>query len=207
MPNIVTKWFSKHFSNPEVVTLVFTLLIIVGVFYLFGTILTPVFAAVVIAYLLDGLVQKLQRIKCPHILAVLLVFILAIGMFCVAIIWLLPLFLQQLINLAKELPAFIGQGNAMIARLQTHFPDAKMDVFYQHIRCEKSKILSAGLDDRCIISDTRDDISVFSPDFFLDVPDKSKLTYFVQVHYTIPKYLVTHVVAKLALPPLLRGQA
>ncbi len=132
LPNLITKWFREHFSNPEVVALVFTLLIIVGVFYLFGKILTPVFAAVVLAYLLDGLVQKLQRIKCPHIVAVSLVFILGVGIVCIAIVWLLPIFFQQLVNLAKELPAFIGQGNALIAKLEAHFPDAINPTHIQH---------------------------------------------------------------------------
>ena len=54
---LISDWFRRHFSDPQVVIL--TVLLITGavVLLLLGHMLAPVLAGVVIAYLLEGLVN------------------------------------------------------------------------------------------------------------------------------------------------------
>ena len=68
-------WFRDHFSNPQVFTLALLLILFFAVVINLGQMLTPVLAAVVIAYLLEGVVQRLQGFRVPRLAAVFIVFL------------------------------------------------------------------------------------------------------------------------------------
>lgn len=55
--NIVVKWFKTNLSNRQVVVLVGFLALAFLILYFFGDMIAPVLAAVVVAFLLDGLVK------------------------------------------------------------------------------------------------------------------------------------------------------
>lgn len=123
MIEYVKSWFRRSFGDPDVAGLVVTIVVILVLFYFFGRLLAPVIAAVVIAYMLDGAVKFLMKWKCPHILAVCLVFIIAIALVVLALLWLLPLLWQQVANLVAEAPKLFSQGNAFIKEIQQHLPE------------------------------------------------------------------------------------
>lgn len=58
---IVTNWFKRYAADPQVVFLTLALIIGFAVVLIMGDMLAPVFASIVIAYLLEGLVAYLQR--------------------------------------------------------------------------------------------------------------------------------------------------
>ena len=58
--NSVGRWFQRQVANPQVVTLTIALLSVTLAIYLFGSRRAPFLAAVVIAYLLHGLVVWLE---------------------------------------------------------------------------------------------------------------------------------------------------
>ena len=70
--NLITNWFRRHFSDPQVVILAVFLIIGSAVVLFFGKMLAPVLASVVIAYLLQGPVGALERRRVPRLVAVLL---------------------------------------------------------------------------------------------------------------------------------------
>ena len=51
--NLVTSWFKRTFADPQVVILGIVLVVIVAIVVGFGRMLAPVFASIVIAYLLN----------------------------------------------------------------------------------------------------------------------------------------------------------
>ena len=53
----LTQWFKRYFSDPEVVFLTIFLLILFAVVLTMGICFAPVLASLVIAYLLEGLVE------------------------------------------------------------------------------------------------------------------------------------------------------
>lgn len=122
MRNILTAWYKRYFSDPEAVILVLTLVSIVILFWLFGSILTPVLVSVVIAYLLDGVVKLLEKWKFPHVLAVSIVCLCFVGLLLVSLIWILPLLWQQLTNLFNELPEIMGRGQNLLMTLPQKYP-------------------------------------------------------------------------------------
>ena len=70
MLKIFRNWLNQHFSDPQVVILGFLLFLGFLLIFMLGDLLTPVIASLVIAYLLEGMVAGLQRLKIPHIISV-----------------------------------------------------------------------------------------------------------------------------------------
>lgn len=119
----VRDWFSRHFSDPQVVGLATvlvagTMLILVG-----GHMLAPVIASVIIAYLLEGLVAYLVRKGMPRLLAVVIVFIGFIAFLFFTIFALLPLLSRQTSQLVQQLPAMLTKGNALLLTLPERYPE------------------------------------------------------------------------------------
>ncbi len=68
-------WFRRQFSDPQVVTLTLIILVLAGTIFFLGQMLLPLLAAIVIAYLLEGLVQRLEHRGVPHLVSVVIVFL------------------------------------------------------------------------------------------------------------------------------------
>jgi len=115
-------WFDRHFSDPQVVIL--ALLLILGslVIIFAGKLLAPLIASVIIAYLLEGAVRKLQSWRVPRLPAVLLVFTIFLSLFITAIFLLVPLLVQQLTQLFREVPAMISKGQELLLQLPERYP-------------------------------------------------------------------------------------
>ena len=123
MVKVLRGWFEKHLSDPEVVGLVLLLLILFGIVALLGGLLTPVLASVVIAYLFNGLVTPLERLRVPHTVAVTLVCFLFVSVFYLSLFVLVPVLWEQLSKLFNELPKIFSLGNDLINNLNQRFPD------------------------------------------------------------------------------------
>ncbi|MGD1976252.1 MAG: AI-2E family transporter, partial [Gammaproteobacteria bacterium] len=63
--NNIRSWLERQLANPQIVTLTLIVVTLAAVVYFFGNMLAPVFAAVVIAYLLEGIVVRLERRRVP----------------------------------------------------------------------------------------------------------------------------------------------
>ncbi len=67
-------WISRHLANPEITVLGVLILAVTCAIFLFGSMLAPFFASLIIAYLLDGIVLRMQLLNLPRLPCVLLVF-------------------------------------------------------------------------------------------------------------------------------------
>lgn len=123
MFNQFRNWLNRRFSNPELVVLLFSIFLLMLFLHFLGALLAPVFAAIIIAYLLDGMVKRLVSWKMPHILAASLVCLLFIGIFLLALFVIFPLVWQQLINLFSELPGMFKRGEQFLMHLPQRYPD------------------------------------------------------------------------------------
>jgi putative permease len=83
--------------------------------------LAPVFASVVLAYLLQWIVVRLETWRVPHFFAVLIVYIGFLGLL-MSLLGVFPLLWQQMVNLARELPTMLGHGQAMLMHLPEQYP-------------------------------------------------------------------------------------
>ncbi|HJL51336.1 MAG TPA: AI-2E family transporter, partial [Arenicellales bacterium] len=120
---LITNWFKQHFSNPQVVYLGLFLLVLFAVLIVMGQMIGPILVGIVIAYLLEGLVSKLERMRVPRFVAVLIVFILFLLFVVVILFGLLPLVSQQATQFVQQIPTMLGKGHAAMLKLPDLYPE------------------------------------------------------------------------------------
>src|SRR3990170_8621036 len=123
MTNVFAKWYRKYFSDPESVILAVLLLAGLTVVVFMGDMLAPVLAAAIIAYLLEGLVQILERYRVPRLPAVIVVFVVFLAFLLIVTFGLIPLLSRQATQLVHELPNMIAQGQQALLRLPERYPN------------------------------------------------------------------------------------
>lgn len=121
--NVIRAWLAQHFSDPQVVTLILILMVgLIGIVVL-GSVLAPVLAAVVLAYLLDRPVEYLARLRLSRSLSAgLVATALLVGAGWV-VFALVPLLTQQAGQVAQQLPEFLNQIQHWIKTLPKHYPN------------------------------------------------------------------------------------
>ena len=116
-------WYNRHFSDPQVLTLLVFLLSGFAIVILAGDILAPLLASIVIAYLLEGAVTLLQRSKTPRIVALLIVFSVFIAVLLLILFVFIPVLSKQLTEFFKDLPSMVSQGQQLLMQLPERFPN------------------------------------------------------------------------------------
>ena len=122
MNQLFRDWIDRYFSNPQVLILGFLLILGFTLVFFLGNMLAPVLAAIVIAYLLEGLVGLLERRKFPRLAAVLVVFIFFMVSLLALLVILLPLLSRQLGQLLQQLPAMFAKGQSLLIQLPEKYP-------------------------------------------------------------------------------------
>ena len=122
MLNVLRGWIHRYFSDEEAVVLGVLLIVAFATILTLGHMLAPVFAGLVMAFLMQGLVGALERIKLPHIVAVWLVFLMFIGLLTVCILFLAPLMWQQVLTLFNELPRMLVEWQSLLLLLPERYP-------------------------------------------------------------------------------------
>lgn len=127
MINLIKDWLNKHFSDPQLVIL--GLLLISGFIFIFylGQMLAPMLASIVIAYLLDGMVNRLQRFKIPRIIAVIMVFLFFLISLFFIFIGLLPLISRQVGQLIQQFPLMVHAIQEQLTLLPQKYPEIVSD--------------------------------------------------------------------------------
>lgn len=123
MFDFISSWYRRYFTDPQAALLVVLLLISVIVLFTMGKMLAPLLAAVIIAYLLEGPVQKLQAKKASRTLAVNISFLLFITFLLFILIGLLPILMRQISQFFQEMPEMINNGQDLLLRLPEQYPD------------------------------------------------------------------------------------
>lgn len=119
---LIRSWVRRTFDDPQITA--FTILLIVGLLVLFilGGMLTPVIAALVIAYLLEGLVRFFERIGVPRMISVTVVILFLTAFLVLVLFALIPLLYRQVAQLVDQLPAILAQGQVLLLQLPEHYP-------------------------------------------------------------------------------------
>ncbi|WP_323924745.1 AI-2E family transporter [Aeromonas veronii] len=123
MLEVLKRWYQTRFSDPDAVTLFLLLVFGFAVLWLFGDLLAPLLVALVLAYLLEWPIGRLQRAKLPRTLAVTLVLLLFISASVLVVLELVPTLLNQGVNLAKEAPAMLSHAQDYVRTLPDKYPE------------------------------------------------------------------------------------
>ena len=120
--NPVRQWFERSFSNPQVAVLLALLAVGAVVIGFASRILAPLMVGLVFAYLLDGLMDLLQRLRLSRFLSLTLVyagFVIAVIM---VLLVLAPLMAQQIADFLRALPSIFSRGQELLAQLPQKYP-------------------------------------------------------------------------------------
>ena len=119
---LLTNWFKRSFSDPQVVILGVFLVVGFAVIIGLGKWLAPMFASLVIAYLLEAIVSRLQKLGMPRLPAVIIVFLLFMAFLLFLLFGLMPIITRQLTQLVQQLPEYIAQGQTLLKQLPQNYP-------------------------------------------------------------------------------------
>ena len=122
MKEVLTRWYQRYLSDEEAVILLVMLTVALVVMLAFGEILAPVFVAVILAYLMQGVANLLTQRGLPAELSVAVSTLLAMGGFFAVLFGLAPLVWRQLVALLREAPAMIEAGRKVLVTLPEQYP-------------------------------------------------------------------------------------
>ncbi len=141
--NLLTSWFRRTFADPQVVILGIVLIAGIAIVAGLGQMLAPVFASIVIAYLLEAVVIRLQMLGLPRLVSVVLVFLLFLASLFFLLFGLVPMLTRQLTQLVQQIPSYISQGQELLLQLPQRYPTMISEEQIQHLISSAGNELAA----------------------------------------------------------------
>lgn len=123
MIKIFRKWMHRYFADQEAVLVVILLVAAVVVLMTMGNILAPMIASIVIAFLLEGMVERLNDRGVPHIVSVSITFLVLVGGMAMILLVVLPGLWQQLVNLFTEVPRMLAEARRVLLLVPEQYPN------------------------------------------------------------------------------------
>jgi putative permease len=126
-PHFVNSRFLKErlnrfLPNSQAFSLAIILLVSFGLIYFLSDLLKPVYVSVVLAYFLEGVVERVEGMGLPRLAAVGLVFCGFMAGLVFLLFYLMPIITQQAVELVQNIPAFISRVQTQIMRLPEKYP-------------------------------------------------------------------------------------
>jgi predicted PurR-regulated permease PerM len=103
----------------------FALLALITVLWLLQEILLPFIAGFVLAYFLDPVADRLEKLGLPRLAATLVILLVALAVVIVAVLLIVPVLGDQFVRLANDLPGLV---QALVARLNEITPQSVKDM-------------------------------------------------------------------------------
>ncbi|PCH60903.1 MAG: AI-2E family transporter [SAR86 cluster bacterium] len=122
MKKLMNDFFDRYFHDEESVILVILFACAITVLLLLGEVLAPIITAIIIAYLMQGLVNILLKYGISGVLAFAVVYTLFISIFLLLLLFVLPQVWNQFSRLVAELPNLISQWQASLMLLPESYP-------------------------------------------------------------------------------------
>lgn len=142
--DLISAWFRRYFSDPQAIILAVLLIVGFGAILTVGNMLAPVLASIVIAYLLEGIVRFMICHGCRRSRVVILVFLGFIAFLLVLLLGVTPLLWTQTVELVRELPNYLNQGQQALLRLPQHYSIISDDQVRELLQVVRSQALGFG---------------------------------------------------------------
>ena len=144
MIKLIKDWYTDNFTDPNQVSLALVLIFSIIVTYILVQTIAPILVAIVLAYMLEGLVQHLMKItKATRHFSVIVVFFIFLIISILTLFMLLPLLLDQLTLLVKSLPEIFNKSKQLILGLydeNEYIPKDYIDNIFLGLQGETSKV-------------------------------------------------------------------
>ena len=122
MLNIFRSWLDRYFSDEEALLLLLLLGLGLVVILSMGQVLAPMIAAIVIAFLMQGLVVRFRSWGAPHWLAVSIAFAILMLSLVAFLLLVMPILWNQLVRFFSELPRMLVEGQQLLMLLPQKYP-------------------------------------------------------------------------------------
>ncbi|MDF1644750.1 MAG: AI-2E family transporter [Pseudomonadales bacterium] len=119
----IRKWANYYFQDEEAVLLIALIIGSMVVIAVLGQVLIPFLGSLVVAYLLQGLINSLVARKVPYWIAFTFCYVLFLGVLTVVIFLVLPLAWNQLAHLFNALPSMFIKGQKVLFQFPLDYPD------------------------------------------------------------------------------------
>jgi predicted PurR-regulated permease PerM len=110
----IAAYLRRQFFFWMVATLVFVLFL-----YLFRSILLPFVAGLALAYILDPVADKLERLGLSRLMATVVILIAFLIFFVLALMIIVPVLASQLVDLLGRLPSYVDSIQSLLARFNS----------------------------------------------------------------------------------------
>ncbi len=139
---VLKNWGERFFFDEETIFFALLLLGVSSIVIFYGSILLPFFIALVIAFLLQGMVGFLRKkLKLPRFAAVIIAYCVFLGMALGALVWLLPLLWEQLGDFIRELPSILRMIQEWFVKLQEAYPQILSEDYVTNLLSEVTREL------------------------------------------------------------------
>jgi putative permease len=140
MIKVVKSWFDRYFSDEEAVILFLLLGGGLAFIVLWGDILAPVIASVILAYVLQGLVGYLRSKGVNNLVAIYTSFLFFLGIVAGFFFSVLPLVWRQLTSLISDMPVIVTKLKNLVFSLQEEYASIitlqELDTIIQNLTVE-----------------------------------------------------------------------
>tara|TARA_B100000029_G_C17501887_1_gene932962 strand:- start:169 stop:1221 length:1053 start_codon:yes stop_codon:yes gene_type:complete len=147
--DVLKKLVDRFFFNEETIYFAFFICISFTLLFFFGGILLPILISLVIAFLLNGLVLKIESYNFPRwvslTIALLVFFIIYVSLFLV-----LPSIGSQINSLITNLPNLVESLQQALTRLSESYPEyfseKEMEIIFSNLASQIDRLLSQALE-------------------------------------------------------------
>lgn len=154
MINILKQWYFRYFTDPQ--TVIFAFILILGslIIVVMNAHLMPILIGIIIAYLFEGFVSRMDQINLNRTVAASFVTLIILGAIVLTLFVLLPLLSRQVSDLIREMPNMFNRGQNLLSELPEQYPDylsaQQIESLFAFIRSELNafgqRIVSVSLD-------------------------------------------------------------
>jgi putative permease len=141
---VLKNFYQKYLSDPQAAILAILIVGGFSIIILMGGMLLPVFASIVIAYLLDDLVVKLKRSGIRRRYGVWIAYLLFIAALLALLFGLIPLLTTQITALIRELPQMIASGQKALEAIPQNYPALSEQQLAEAMRSLQQQITGFG---------------------------------------------------------------
>ncbi len=145
MRRVLHDLYKRYFSEEEAIIFTGLIAMLVLVLMTMGGVLAPLLWSLVLSYLLQGLVNGLDRCHVPHKLAVYLVYFLFIGVLLAVMLVFMPFIWNSITSFANNLPQMVERLRALLQTLPRDYPEIfTNDQVEQLLKAIQSQVASLG---------------------------------------------------------------
>lgn len=122
MIKVFNGFYERYFSEEEAIIFTLLLIIFFTILMTMGGVIAPLLWSLVITYMLQGLVNSMDKLHVPHHLAVYLVYFLFLGLTILIMLFALPFTWNKMSGFVNDLPGMTDQLRSLLLLLPEKYP-------------------------------------------------------------------------------------